>query len=328
MASSGPQPELPFSDASPPDHGATSVSKKQGQRVRIGLGIAAISLFAIFMGSWIWAVFVVIFLVMGFNELTAMMAALNTSPSKFIVLVMGILMIVVATLNHPEFLSPLLTITVVGSFFRLLFRNPVGSMADIGATLLAVVYLAYFPVHFIMLRELSTPTYHSIWNWGPYLSPTAPFFQAQPGLGYLVLTIVVVGMSDIAAYYTGKQFGRSLLYPQVSPKKTREGALGGVLVGFAAGALMSWVIGFPLQHGLILSLLLTIVGQIGDLIESVFKRNAGIKDSSALLQGHGGLLDRMDSYIFSGVIAYYYIYWIVLGLGLARDIRHAYAVWF
>lgn len=300
---------------------AAPIPAKTSRRVRIALLMSVIIFTAIFVGSWVWALFIAFFLVVAFREMTAMMLMMDIKPSQFIVLTSGALMILAAAANKPEFLSPILTLTVVGSFFRLLFRNPVGSMADIGGTLLSVVYIAYLPVYFILLRELPMAPPVSVGEWGGVIAPTATFFQSEPGLTYLLLVVLVVSLSDIGAYYCGMKFGKSLLYPEVSPKKTREGALGGVFAGFLSGMFFSWLSGFPIQHAMFLSVMLTIVGQIGDLIESAFKRNAGIKDSGGLLQGHGGLLDRMDSYIFSGVLAYYYIYWIILDQGLARDVR-------
>jgi len=285
---------------------AEQAPKKQSYRVRMALLIAAVVLFAAYVGSWLWAAFVAAFIFMGMTEMVAIMQSRQTYPSKFIILSTGFSMILMATLNHSEFLPPLFTIAVISSFFRMLFRKPIASMADIGATLLSVVYLVYLPVHYILLRELKLPA--------------GPNMHIEPGLCYLLMMIFVIGMSDVVAYYAGKSFGKNPLYPQVSPKKTREGALGGVIGGVGTGIIFCLVTGFPLTHGMILSLLLTIVGQMGDLIESLFKRDAGMKDSGGLLLGHGGILDRTDSYIFSGAVAYYYIYWIVLGQGLAKDV--------
>jgi phosphatidate cytidylyltransferase len=122
------------------------------------------------------------------------------------------------------------------------------------------------------------------------------------------------------AYYAGKAFGRHLLYPAISPKKTREGAIAGLLAGVFMGLLLSALWGFPWIHAVILSVLLVIVGQLGDLTESMMKRDVGMKDSGMLLASHGGFLDRADSYIFSGAVCYYYIYWVVLRQGLAPDV--------
>lgn len=122
----------------------------------------------------------------------------------------------------------------------------------------------------------------------------------------LILTIVI---SDSAQYYTGRAFGRAPLAPSISPKKTREGAIGGVLFGSAAMALGGWRV-FPAAHPAILILsavTVVVLGIVGDLFESLLKRSAGVKDSSALIPGHGGILDRIDSWLFAGPVYYVFV---------------------
>jgi phosphatidate cytidylyltransferase len=119
----------------------------------------------------------------------------------------------------------------------------------------------------------------------------------------LMLTIIA---SDSAQYYTGRAFGRRPLAPAISPKKTVEGALGGIILGTAT----MWVGGlrvFPTASPLLLflaSAMVVLLGIVGDLFESLLKRSAGVKDSSGLIPGHGGILDRIDSWLFAGP-AYY-----------------------
>lgn len=122
----------------------------------------------------------------------------------------------------------------------------------------------------------------------------------------LVLTIVV---SDSAQFYTGRAFGRAPLAPSISPKKTREGAIGGVLFGTAAMTLGGLRV-FPAAHpALLIAFAATIVvlGIVGDLFESLLKRSAGLKDSSALIPGHGGILDRIDSWLFAAPVYYVFV---------------------
>jgi phosphatidate cytidylyltransferase len=122
----------------------------------------------------------------------------------------------------------------------------------------------------------------------------------------LLLTIVI---SDSAQYYTGRAFGRAPLAPGISPKKTREGAIGGVLFGTAAMALGGWRL-FPAAHPVILILCgatVVVLGIVGDLFESLLKRSAGVKDSSTLIPGHGGMLDRIDSWLFAAPAYYVFV---------------------
>jgi phosphatidate cytidylyltransferase len=275
-------------------------------RVKTGLLFAVFVVSLAIAGGWFWASFVLLAFLISFRELSGIMQAKNIRPSQIIVLTVGPLLLLMAAMHKPQHFAAIITAAVLLSFFRLVFRQPRASISDIGATMMAIFYLAYLPAHFILLRDMG---YHLTSN---------PFQQS--GLGYLFFTILVISASDIAAYYSGKRFGKHLLYPEISPKKTREGALGGLLGGLAVGLIFAALIGFPWEHALILGTLLVIVGQLGDLSESLLKRDAGIKDSGTMLPGHGGVLDRMDSYIFSGAVSYYYIYWFILHQGLALEI--------
>jgi phosphatidate cytidylyltransferase len=122
-----------------------------------------------------------------------------------------------------------------------------------------------------------------------------------------VLTIfAIIWAGDSAAYYGGRAFGRHPLAPRVSPKKTVEGAVSGLLASVVAGAAIgSWRLGLPLPTIAIISALTAVAGQIGDLAESALKRSAGVKDSSSILPGHGGILDRLDSLLFAAPVFFW-----------------------
>jgi phosphatidate cytidylyltransferase len=122
----------------------------------------------------------------------------------------------------------------------------------------------------------------------------------------LLLLMVTIVVSDSAQYYTGRAFGRRPLAPSISPKKTTEGAIGGVLLG-AATMTVGGLRVFPSTNVTLLALVsITVValGIVGDLFESLLKRTAGLKDSSSLIPGHGGILDRIDSWLFAGPVFY------------------------
>jgi phosphatidate cytidylyltransferase len=128
----------------------------------------------------------------------------------------------------------------------------------------------------------------------------------QAGREALLVFILTIIVSDSAQYYTGRAFGRSPLAPAISPKKTREGAIGGILIGSAAMVAGSRLV-FPAASLAILipaALVVVLLGIVGDLFESLLKRSAHVKDSSALIPGHGGMLDRIDSWLFAAP-AYY-----------------------
>lgn len=283
-----------------------STQKKSLSRVQVGVMVALLFFGTAALGGWFWSLMVLASILFGERELRALLGGIHVKPSQIMIYVSAFLMVLLASLDKPQFLSPLLTLVIIGGFFRLLFRSPRAGINDIGGTLIVVFYMVYMPVHYILLRHLG---YH----------PGLPGWQ-QPGLQYLVMTLGVISASDIAAYYVGKACGKHPLYPEISPKKTKEGALGGLLAGIGVGLALTWVWPFPWLHAIILSALLVVVGQLGDLTESLMKRDAGLKDSGGLLASHGGFLDRADSYIFSGAVCYYYIYWIIYQQGLAPDV--------
>ena len=120
------------------------------------------------------------------------------------------------------------------------------------------------------------------------------------GLSYIFLTLFVIWATDSGAYFIGKAFGKRKLWPEISPNKTIEGAIGGILSAFVVGII--YQLCFEIHDSLIIvvfiSIFISIFGQIGDLVESAFKRHYIVKDSGHLLPGHGGILDRFDSLIF------------------------------
>jgi phosphatidate cytidylyltransferase len=123
---------------------------------------------------------------------------------------------------------------------------------------------------------------------------------------WIILLFAIIWVGDSAAYYGGRALGKHLLAPQVSPKKTVEGAVAGlagsVVAGLIGGVL---VLHEPWARIAAISALTAVAGQIGDLAESVLKRSAGVKDSSSILPGHGGILDRLDSMLFAAPIFYW-----------------------
>jgi len=130
------------------------------------------------------------------------------------------------------------------------------------------------------------------------------------GPALLLFALVIVWVSDTAAYFAGRSIGKHPFAPKLSPNKTWEGAVAGFLASLAvAFAFMPWV-NVPLVHLLAMAALGNIAGQVGDLLESGYKRSAGIKDSGTLLPGHGGVLDRIDALILAIPVVWYY--WILI----------------
>jgi len=133
--------------------------------------------------------------------------------------------------------------------------------------------------------------------------------RSSAGREGVLLLMIVIMVSDSAQYYTGRAFGRHPLAPSISPKKTVEGAIGGLVFGTAALVVGShWAFpGTPMLALILLGAIVSAAGIVGDLFESLLKRSAGIKDSSNLIPGHGGILDRIDSWLFAAPVFYIFL---------------------
>jgi phosphatidate cytidylyltransferase len=260
------------------------------------------------------------------NEFIGMVQAKGIRPSVRIIRNMIIAFFVIAALPvvpglnlswnwSLEHFPILLTVGMCAAFFRLLLRHedPPARIADIATTILGCIYTGFLPCHLVLLRNLCPPGTERIDN---------PL--QQPGLAYVWVTFFIIWATDIFAWFVGKRFGKHLLYPQVSPKKTVEGAVGGFLASVFWATVVVYVCDnylFPsrpfhnkLWQAPLMGAVVSIASQLGDLCESLLKRDAGFKDSSQLIPGHGGFLDRGDSLIFAGPISYYWICAVILGL--------------
>ena len=134
---------------------------------------------------------------------------------------------------------------------------------------------------------------------------------APQGRSWILFLLVVIVAGDTGAYYTGRLIGRHKLCPMVSPKKTVEGAVGGLFLSIVGGSVIGLIFlrNVPLARLFFFSLAVAATGQVGDLIESMIKRNSGKKDASGLLPGHGGILDRLDSMIFAFPVLWALLQW-------------------
>lgn len=286
-------------------------SHKLRQRVIMGVFLLSVATVCIIWGGWAWFLLLYIVFYQGFTELYQIFKAKGIVASKVSVFLVGTFILLLAQLRLTQFMMPCVALGVIVSFIRLLFRQPpkyerAATINDMGATLLAIFYLGFLPMHYILLRQMA---------------PTQPLpLMFESGVYYVFITCLVISASDIGAYFVGKFFGRHPLYPQISPKKTREGAVGGLVFACIAGLGFLLTGQFTWWHALILSTLLNLVSLLGDLTESLMKRDAGLKDSGTILMGHGGFLDRFDSYLFCGVLSYYYIHWFILHEGLAQNV--------
>ncbi len=188
-------------------------------------------------------------------------------------------------------ISVVLALVVISAFLSAMWRHrqPVRARAlALMAELLGIFYFALF------------------------LYPAIPVrydFGGKTGLQWTIMLLMVIWTGDTAALVVGKTIGKSPFAPVLSPKKTNEGAIAGLLAGMGIAAAIQHFLfpDLPMHHVIIVSFLLGVFGQLGDLAESMLKRAAEIKDSSHLIPGHGGVLDRMDSLLFAFPVLYFYL---------------------
>ncbi len=201
-----------------------------------------------------------------------------------------------------EMQSAVLPIAGVVICAWLLFQPITGSIADIAASIFGLFYLGFLPSYWIKIRNLTEIDFNFNENL-THLS-TQDFFSL--GMKLTLASCLMIVASDIGSYLFGRLFGKNPLSP-ISPSKTIEGAIGGMLcavsVGSISGVLFAWERG--LLFGFLLGTIVGLFSVVGDLIESMMKRDAGLKDSGNILPGHGGILDRIDSYLFAPAIIFY-----------------------
>ncbi len=178
---------------------------------------------------------------------------------------------------------------VVALLFRLFSRKDInGALVDVALTFTGVVYVAWLSAYVILLRSWKTPE--------------------VDGRQLVFFLFAVTWATDTGAYYIGSRFGRNKLYQKISPHKSWEGAVGGLMAGIGMSLVCRvWFYrALPLHDAIGLGIVLGIVGQVGDLAESMIKRSARTKDSGGIFPGHGGYLDRVDSMLLNAPALYYY----------------------
>jgi len=142
-------------------------------------------------------------------------------------------------------------------------------------------------------------------------------YTLEAGRGWVYLALFTTFANDTGAFFGGRKWGKHQMAPAISPGKTWEGALSGLLSAVFVAVIVNFILGFietrpaPYWQIILIGCLISIFAQFGDLVESLLKRNVGAKDSGNILPGHGGILDRFDSLIFVGPVVYYYVLWVI-----------------
>ena len=260
---------------------------KNATRMLTGFIMGTIVMLCIMYGDISLLLMLVVLLGFGSREYVKILNHKGFYPSLKVIYLTEIILATVVYFKRFDLVAITLTICAMCSFMWVLFRGKQPYIANVATTLLGMVYCGWFPLHLIFLRDLSCPKYDS-------------------GLGFVVLMFTAILLTDVGCYYVGTKLGKQKLAPVISPNKTIEGSIGGMFFAILGAVVVGLFIDLPWYMSVIAGVICTVFAQIGDLCESMLKRDAGVKDSGSSLPGHGGFLDRTDSFILTIPIMYYF----------------------
>ncbi|BAZ29148.1 phosphatidate cytidylyltransferase [Cylindrospermum sp. NIES-4074] len=281
-------------------------------RIISGIIAIALALFSTLLGGWYFTISMAVVVFLGQQEYFNLVRARGITPAAKTTMFVSQILLAICTLNG-SLADAVMPVAGTLICFYLLFQPQFATIADISASIMGLFYVGYLPSYWVRLRDLQSAAFNSLpfggyWptDWNNFLE-TGNFASLPQGLTATILTFLCIWAADIGAYIIGKFFGKTRL-SDISPKKTVEGAVFGItasVVVATTGAYYLHLPGFPFT-GVALGLLIGIASLLGDLTESMLKRDAGVKDSGQLIPGHGGILDRTDSYIFTAPLVYYF----------------------
>jgi phosphatidate cytidylyltransferase len=284
-------------------------------RILSAIVAIALALAMVLLGGWYFTIGFGIIVYLGQQEYFQLTLAKGITPASKTTLVVSQALLITAALQ-PNLVDAMFALAGTLICFYLLFQPKLASIADISSSILGLFYGGYLPSYWIRLRiglDQTNPLFPQEVASNHIAVSDLSILLTHPrdlplGLTTLLLAFFCIWAADIGAYFMGKIFGRTSL-SQISPKKTVEGAIFGILGSIIVAITGAWYLHWPqwIITGATLGLLIGISSLLGDLTESMMKRDAGVKDSGQLIPGHGGILDRTDSYVFTAPLVYYFV---------------------
>jgi phosphatidate cytidylyltransferase len=267
------------------------------KRVATALAGIPLAIYLINSGGLLFTLAITLLALIAWHEYYRMLAYKQVNISYSLGIVSTLLILGCSWLGNSQELLMVLTVSVLISSSLAIFGGSAFSLHNVAFTISGIAYIALPFAHLLLLRLTDTSMYLPS-NWGGSLSA---------GAVYLWLAFIGTWTNDTFAFLVGSKWGKRKLCPSVSPGKTVEGALGGLIGSVLGIVAFGSIYGLPLFHLIIIGFLVGITAPLGDLTESAIKRYTGVKDSGRLLPGHGGVLDRFDSIMFAVPVVYYYI---------------------
>ncbi len=251
-------------------------------------------------GGFYYLALIDIMILIGLWEFYRMMEAKGLRPYKAIGILSGLALSWYFFFQQGIYANFFLNVVFLAVMALELARRERGmAVYHISVTIFGVFYVAWLGSHLILLREL------------PHLKG----LDYSLGFSFVVVVFVLTWCYDTGAYTIGRLFGKHKIFPSISPGKTLEGAFGGVAFSIAGILIARMILAEYLSvlQAVVLAVIASVVGQLGDLVESMIKRDVKIKDSSDAIPGHGGVLDRFDSLLFTSPLIYYFFRYFILG---------------
>ncbi|HEX2868232.1 MAG TPA: phosphatidate cytidylyltransferase [Ignavibacteriales bacterium] len=267
-------------------------------RIIVSLAAIPLILLACYFGGVFFLLFIAAIGAVAFWEFSRMAGKKNALAQDALGLIAVLLIITDAYFRFMDFKMMVYFFMVLFLVYEL-FRNKNSAIFNLGVTLLGVFYIGLFSGAMIEIREYFT---------------RQGFTDDYSQGGFLMISILAsIWVCDSAAFFAGSALGRHKLFPRVSPKKSWEGAVAGFIASVAAMVVMKiFLLNFiTVLDAAVIGLVVGTIGQIGDLTESLLKRDAGVKDSSNLIPGHGGIFDRFDSLLLTSPVVYLYMVYFV-----------------
>lgn len=265
---------------------------KNAVRMLTGLLLGWAVAICVILGGWVLLAMLAVVMAFVSREYVKILNHKGFYPSLKVIYAIEAVLAIIVYFERFDLVAATLTICSMASFMWVLFVGRQPYIANVATTLFGMVYCGWFPLHLIFFRNLSNTTYDS-------------------GLGFVIMMFMSIIATDVGCYYVGTRMGKHKLAPTVSPNKSIEGSIGGAICAIIMSLVIGIYLGLSWWMCVIAGILCTVFAQIGDLCESLLKRDAGVKDSGDTLPGHGGFLDRTDSFALTIPIMYYFFKYFV-----------------